>query len=214
MPLSPEVTNLSGTYTQNPVLVPNMSSGLEVAQAGASGNLGVSLIQLEQKAAFLRLAGTPAHGAFTITGTVVAGDTFSCAFTSELFPEGYTLVATVEGTTVTLAAAAIVAQMAVDATMQSIGAYGTNAAGVLTIHIPGFEGNGASIVITASGSENINGANPNTAVVLSGGTGAVTPLESFNFLYNGQIQSFIANRPRIIDAQFYAALVAANMPVS
>lgn len=151
-------------------------------------------------------------GSITVTGTVANGDVLTATFTSVLFSGGSLAVqATAQtGDSATVAAERLVAAINANATLKAMGVYAQMSvvAGKLDIIWPGPLG---TQFLTLSAST--TGAEGFTIVQMTGGSGPIIPLKSFNFLYNGSVISLVENRRKLLSNVVLAALVKGPQPI-
>ena len=222
MAVTPSVTNPSGTYTQDPLLFPNMSSpvmlGTAVANPGGAA-VGVVPIQLQSAAQFKAdFSAVNATATLTLGGTVASGDVVGVTFSAPLLPGGThsTTVTAATGDTPTTVALKLADAIAEDTVLQPYGVEAAATAGAMVFSWHSPDGNNVTVLGTKTGAETWT---PSTATALASGRGVVTPKQSFVFAIGGavggpaQLMQFTAGRPVVVDAHVAAALEAAGMPI-
>ena len=206
-------TDVTGKYTQDPQLFSPGSLPAIVAQPG--GNVGVSVIQLQSKAQFAAdFTEVAASVALTLGGAYSNGDTMTLRVSEAQLAGGFVnvVVPVVTGDTATTMAQKIAEALEGTAALIALGFTATNVAGVLTVlAAKDYSGNGITVLGSASGAETWT---PSVSTPLAGGRGIVVPSQSFNFVYNGMVMTFVAGKPYVIDNKLLAALEVAGMPIA
>jgi len=192
---------------QDKPFVPRDNTFLAVA-AGATG------VMLEQSAQEYMADNPRTAGSATVTvaGSFSDGDTGQITISNGLLPNGSkAFQLTAASDTATTLAAKFAAAINNDSAMQALGIYATSLAGVVTIKHPGPVATKTTITVAVTGGVTLTRSPVGGG--MTGGAGPIIPTSDFSNVYNGQIVSFRAFRPEIVQADQLTTLVSEACPI-